>query len=92
MLNPLYFRHIDGGLYRFIYHARDADTAGPVVVYEHLWPFEAGIWVRRADEFFARFSPVSPEFVEQALAGDREQAQQAVSSAKALRRAERDRQ
>lgn len=82
-----FFRHTDGGLYRFVAYARSADTTGPVVVYEHLWPFEAGLWVRDREEFEARFSPIDGAAIELALTGDRQAAQAAVNAAKAARRA-----
>jgi hypothetical protein len=82
-----YFRHLDGGLYRFIAEARSADTAGPVVVYEHLWPFERGWWVRDRAEFEARFMKVDGAEVEAAMKADRREAQLKVEAAKAARRA-----
>ncbi|WP_137939369.1 DUF1653 domain-containing protein [Chitinivorax sp. B] len=86
-INTPFYRHIDGGLYRFITHARHADDAGEVIVYEHLWPFEPGIWVRKADEFMSRFTPIQEADVNIAMQGDRQQAQQAVNIAKTARRA-----
>jgi hypothetical protein len=82
-----YFRHIDGGLYRFVANARSADDAGDVVVYEHLWPFEQGLWVRKRSEFEARFSSVDEITVKRAMKEDRAEAQVHVNAAKALRRA-----
>jgi hypothetical protein len=84
-----YFRHIDGGLYRFVANARSADDAGDVVVYEHLWPFEFGLWVRKRSEFEARFSPVDEITVKRAMKHDRTEAQERVNAAKALRRSTR---
>jgi hypothetical protein len=82
-----FFRHVDGGLYRFVAYARSADTAGEVVVYEHLWPFEPGLWVRERKEFEARFAPIDEPTVREALAGDQATAQAQVAAAKAVRRA-----
>jgi hypothetical protein len=82
-----HFRHIDGGLYRFIANARSADDAGDVVVYEHLWPFEQGLWVRKRSEFESRFSPTDEITVKRAMKEDRVKAQERVNAAKALRRA-----
>ncbi|QDQ25781.1 DUF1653 domain-containing protein [Chitinimonas arctica] len=84
-----YFRHTDGGLYRFVAHARSADTTGDVVVYEHLWPFTQGLWVRDRQEFESRFSPIDAAEVENAMQGDRLAAQAAVDTAKATRRAKK---
>jgi len=83
-----YFRHIDGGLYRFVAYARSADYAGDVVVYEHLWPFEPGLWVRKRSEFDARFSAIDEITVRRATKLDRAKAQEQVNAAKALRRSE----
>jgi hypothetical protein len=82
-----YFRHIDGGLYRFVFYARSADDAGDVVVYEHLWPFEQGLWVRKRSEFEARFSRIDEITVKRAMREDRIEAQERVNAVKALRRA-----
>lgn len=88
-MSDTFFRHLDGGLYRFVAHARSADTTGELVVYEHLWPFEPGLWVRDRAEFEARFFPVAAGEVEAARQGDRAAAQAAVTAAKAARRAAR---
>jgi hypothetical protein len=82
-----YFRHIDGGLYRFVANARSADDSGDVVVYEHLWPFEFGLWVRKRSEFETRFLPVDEITVKRETRQNRADAQEKVNAAKALRRA-----
>ncbi len=82
-----YYRHLDGGLYRFVSLARSADTAKDVVVYEHLWPFERGLWVRDRAEFETRFVPIDAAEVESAMQQDQAHAQLAVNTAKAARRA-----
>jgi hypothetical protein len=33
-------------LYRVIGVARHSETEEPMIVYEHLWPHERGLWVR----------------------------------------------
>ncbi|WP_269533871.1 DUF1653 domain-containing protein [Chitinimonas sp. BJYL2] len=82
-----YYRHTDGGLYSFVAHARSADTTGPLVVYEHLWPFDQGLWVRDRTEFETRFTPCTKAEVDAAMQGKRDEAQAAVNAAKAARRA-----
>jgi hypothetical protein len=82
-----YFRHLDGGIYRFVVYARSADTDGDVVIYEHLWPFDQSLWVRNRGEFETRFTPVDEVTVKRALKQDRVQAQAQVNAAKAARRA-----
>lgn len=44
-------RHYKGGLYRWIGEAKHSETMEPMVVYEHLWPHERGLWVRPAAMF-----------------------------------------
>jgi hypothetical protein len=85
-----YFKHTDGGLYRFVAHARSADSAKEVVVYEHLWPFDPGLWVRDRQEFEDRFLSIALEIVQQEMRLDRAHAQATVTAAKAARRAKRD--
>ena len=82
-----YFRHLDGGLYRFVSHARSADSDSDVIVYEHLWPFDRSLWVRDRAQFEARFAPIDEITVKRAMKQDREAAQSAVLAAKATRRA-----
>ena len=82
-----YFRHLDGGLYRFVAHAKSADDASDVVVYEHLWPFDQSLWVRNRTEFETRFMPTDEITVKRAMKQERAQAQAQVNAAKATRRA-----
>lgn len=82
-----YYQHVDGGLYRLVAHARSADTERDMVVYEHLWPFDRGLWVRDREEFEARFTPTIKTVVDAALQTDRVMAQTKVRDAKAKRRA-----
>jgi hypothetical protein len=82
-----YFRHLDGGLYRFVSHAKSADDTRDVVVYEHLWPFDQSLWVRNRAEFETRFLPTDEITVKRALKQDRALAQTQVNAAKAARRA-----
>lgn len=86
-MSEQYFRHVDGGLYRFVSHARSADTDGEVVVYEHLWPFNQSLWVRNRPDFEARFTPTDEMTVKRAMKQDRNEAQAQVNAAKAARRA-----
>ena len=84
-----YFRHIDGGLYRFVAHARSADDESDVVVYEHLWPFDQSVWVRNRAEFESRFAPTDELTVKRAMKQDRTEAQARVNAAKTERRAKK---
>ena len=86
-MSEQYFRHVDGGLYRFVAHARSADVDGEVVVYEHLWPFDQSLWVRNRSDFEARFTPTDEITVKRAMKQERTQAQAQVNAAKSARRA-----
>lgn len=82
------YRHTDGGLYRFHLVARHTDNQAPLVVYEHIWPFEAGqVWARPAHEWASRFKVLTPVQVEQEMAQDRQVAQQRITAAKQARKA-----
>jgi hypothetical protein len=84
------FQHQDGGYYRYLDMARHADDQEVHVRYEHLWPFESDMpWVRRASEWDGRFLPTTPEQLQEAMKQDRTAAQEAVTRAKAARRAAR---
>lgn len=81
-----YYRHVDGGLYRLLHRARHADDTSEVIVYEHLWPFEPGVWVRNAEEFRMRFFPIGAEECRQIMTRERAEYQAQVLAAKAQRR------
>ena len=81
------FRHADGGVYRFITTAKHAEDGTQMMVYHHIWPFEPDTWVRAADEWPTRFTPMSQSELVEVTAGDRTDAQAAVTQAKATRRA-----
>lgn len=89
-MSEQYFRHIDGGIYRFVAHARSADTDGEAVIYEHLWPFDQSLWVRNRRDFEIRFKAIDEVAVRRAMKHDRVEAQAAVTAAKTARRAARD--
>lgn len=44
-------RHYKGGLYRKLSEGKHSETGEEVVVYEHLYPHERGIWVRPTEMF-----------------------------------------
>lgn len=82
-----FYRHVDGGLYRFDGLARDSRDASPVYLYTHLWPFEVGAWTRPAAEWATRFTPITAADLAQEMRGGRAQAQVRVQRAKQARRA-----
>lgn len=86
-MSERFFRHVDGGLYRFVSYARSADNEEEVIVYEHLWPFDQSTWVRKRVEFEKRFAPTDEMTVKRAMKQDRGEAQAGVNAAKAERRA-----
>lgn len=55
-------RHYKGGLYRYVGTARHSETEESLVVYEHLWPHERGLWVRPAEMFFGKLDDGRPRF------------------------------
>jgi hypothetical protein len=81
------FRHADGGVYRFVTMAKHAEDGTQMMVYHHVWPFEPDTWVRAANEWPTRFIPMSQSELVEVVAGDRTDAQAAVTLAKATRRA-----
>jgi Protein of unknown function (DUF1653) len=81
------YRHTDGGYYRFVTLARNADDQSARVIYQHIWPFEPSVWDRAAEEWLTRFKQVTQAEVDEAcLLGNRDAAQKAVTEAKAARR------
>lgn len=59
------FRHTDGGLYEFMHEAKSSADQSPVIVYQHLWPFERCLWTRPKSEWAERFTPITLEEYEQ---------------------------
>jgi hypothetical protein len=55
-------RHYKGGLYRVIGVARHSETEEAMIVYEHLWPHERGLWVRPAAMFNETLADGTPRF------------------------------
>jgi hypothetical protein len=55
-------RHYKGGLYRVTGVARHSETEEPMIVYEHLWPHERGLWVRPAEIFGDALPDGTPRF------------------------------
>ena len=55
-------RHYKGGLYRVIGVARHSETEEAMIVYEHLWPHDRGLWVRPAEMFNGTLEDGTPRF------------------------------
>jgi hypothetical protein len=83
---PSYYRHVDGGIYRFFTEATHTDGLEPHAVYEHLWPFEPGPYVRPMSQWRQRFAAITEAQATSLMQGDRAAAQQAVTAHKASRR------
>ena len=83
---PGYYRHTDGGIYRVIGMARDSQDASDLVLYEHVWPFEAGRWTRPLPQWASRFTPVTAEEVAVTQRGDRAAEQRRISAARQSRK------
>ena len=84
--SPSYYRHVDGGIYRFFTEATHTDGLESHAVYEHLWPFEPGPYIRPISQWNKRFSAISEVQATSLMQGNREAAQQAVTACKAIRR------
>jgi hypothetical protein len=50
-------------LYRVIGVARHSETEEAMIVYEHLWPHDHGLWVRPAELFNGTLADGSPRFM-----------------------------
>lgn len=83
---PGLYRHTDGGYYEVVGMGRDSRDAQPVVLYDHVWPFEAGRWTRPLPEWASRFMPVQAEELARAKAGDRAALQATISAARTARK------
>jgi len=70
---------------RFVTMAKHAEDGTQMMVYHHVWPFEPDTWVRAADEWSGRFTPMSQSELVDVVAGDRTDAQAAVTQSKATR-------
>lgn len=84
--NPAYYRHVDGGIYRFFGFAEHSEGQGPHAVYEHVWPYDLFPCVRPADLWRKNFKPITDAEALAAMQGNREEARAAVAAAKAARR------
>jgi 8-oxo-dGTP diphosphatase len=84
---PSFWLHADGGVYRLLSMATCSQTGAPTAIYEHLHPFERGVWTRPLDEFRHRFSPLGPNGAAALLATDKHARQIDIASRKAERRA-----
>lgn len=55
-------RHYKGGYYRIVGEAKHTETGERMVVYEHIWPHERGLFCRPFDLFYGVLSDGSPRF------------------------------
>lgn len=81
-----FYEHVDGGLYQLATLGKSSEDGSPVAIYEHLHPFERGMWSRPWPEFSRRFLPIGPERAGELLARNQEQARAEVSDRKARRK------
>jgi hypothetical protein len=86
-MSDAYYQHMDGGVYRFISHAKSAEDGEVLAVYEHLYPFEKSIWVRDSNQFFLRFAPITVDDVMEILKKDKLEFQGEIETNKRQRRA-----
>lgn len=84
-----YYLHQDGGLYLVVNLAKHSDDASPVVVYQHVWPFEHAVWVRPLSEWTApRFVAVTLAQASSLLEQDPVEGRAQVTQAKAARKSQ----
>ena len=81
------FLHVDGGLYRLWGQVKSADTGEPLVLYEHLYPFEPGFWTRSLDQFQLRFARVDAKWAQHVQDIPAHKLRQIVDEHRARRRA-----
>lgn len=87
MSAPDYHLHVDGGLYVLRAIAQSAEDQSSVAVYEHLFPFALGAWTRPLGEFEKRFERIDEAQAQSILAMEPATRRQAITEAKAARRA-----
>jgi hypothetical protein len=85
----MHFQHQDGGLYLFRSVGRSTENIEVLsVVYQHIWPFEQGTWLRPIEQWTPeRFKPISSEYAELMLKGNREEAQGIITAKRIARKA-----
>lgn len=58
------YRHYKGGIYRILYeNVIHTETKEPMVVYEHLWPYEYKVYVRPQELFHGLNSRAEQRFI-----------------------------
>jgi hypothetical protein len=82
-------RHTDGGIYRFVGLSQSTEDQSLSHLYDHVWPFEPTLvpWARPSEQWGTRFVAITEADLAEAMKQNRAQAQQAVTEAKAARRA-----
>ena len=80
------FIHTDGGYYRFYALAKSTQDQSPQVIYEHVWPFEPGVWSRPLDEWNSRFTKVEDSKDSKFWEANRKGYQELVSQRRAKRK------
>lgn len=80
------FQHVDGGFYEFEKSVWFADDGDELVIYTHIWPFPVMESARRADEFLAKFTPITEDDLAKAQETAREKFQLKIREHKAKRR------
>jgi hypothetical protein len=54
--NEIWLRTDDGSMFRKLHDGRSGETSAPVVVLEHIWPLERGIFVFEDTSAFQRLA------------------------------------
>jgi hypothetical protein len=81
-MSLIHYKHKYGGIYDFITEAIHADDKSMMVVYKHIYPFEEKMYVRKKEEFYDKFNPISEQQYLSEINRDRIQFQKIISENK----------
>jgi hypothetical protein len=82
-----FYLHQDGGVYRIMTLAKNAEDQSLSVVYAHVWPFNPSVWHRPLHEWASRFTLLEDDEAQKRISQDPEAGKLQVIAAKAKRRA-----
>lgn len=60
-MTNIYYKHKYGGIYKFITEAINAEDKQLMMVYEHIYPFDAAVYVKTQNEFNKSFEPITEQ-------------------------------
>lgn len=81
-----YYQHRYGGVYQVLNRATHTETGESLIIYEHVYPFDRGVWARPESMWTPdRFRHVGTEELQQLLRKNQLQFQQEINAAKAAK-------